>query len=81
MRPVETHTKGVFIAGCAGGPKEIQVSIEQGSAAASKANSLSRRYPDQEVRPASGSTTRVHAAPAPNTYRRRARMGRTRGRL
>ncbi len=40
MRPVETHKKGVFIAGCAGGPKEIQVSIEQGSAAAAKADSL-----------------------------------------
>ncbi len=40
MRPVQTHTKGVFIAGCAGGPKEIQVSIEQGSAAAAKAESL-----------------------------------------
>ncbi len=40
MRPVQTHTKGVFIAGCAGGPKEIQVSIEQGSAAAAKAQSL-----------------------------------------
>ncbi|NJD78748.1 MAG: hydrogenase iron-sulfur subunit [Candidatus Methanoperedens sp.] len=43
MRPVETHTKGVFIAGCAGGPKEIQVSIEQGSAAAAKAESLLHR--------------------------------------
>ncbi len=40
MRPVQTHNKGVFIAGCAGGPKEIQVSIEQGSAAAAKAESL-----------------------------------------
>jgi heterodisulfide reductase subunit A len=40
MRPVNTHTKGVFIAGCAGGPKEIQVSIEQGSAAAAKAENL-----------------------------------------
>ncbi|MDD5472986.1 MAG: CoB-CoM heterodisulfide reductase HdrA2 [Candidatus Methanoperedens sp.] len=40
MRPVQTHTKGVFIAGCAGGAKEIQVSIEQGSAAAAKAESL-----------------------------------------
>ncbi len=40
MRPVQTHKKGVFIAGCAGGPKEIQVSIEQGSAAAAKAKSL-----------------------------------------
>ncbi len=43
MRPVDTHTKGVFIAGCAGGPKEIQVSIEQGSAAAAKAESLLHR--------------------------------------
>jgi heterodisulfide reductase subunit A len=40
MRPVETHKKGVYIAGCTGGPKEIQVSIEQGSAAAAKANRL-----------------------------------------
>ncbi len=40
MRPVQTHTKGVFIAGCASGAKEIQVSIEQGSAAAAKAESL-----------------------------------------
>jgi heterodisulfide reductase subunit A len=37
MRPVQTHTKGVLIAGCASGAKEIQVSIEQGSAAAAKA--------------------------------------------
>ena len=40
MRPVETHLEGVFIAGCASGPKEIQVSIEQGSAAASKVSIL-----------------------------------------
>ncbi len=40
MRPVESHIDGVFIAGCASGPKEIQVSIAQGSAAASKALQL-----------------------------------------
>jgi heterodisulfide reductase subunit A len=40
MRPVQTHNRGVFLAGCAGGPKEIQVSIEQGSAAAAKAGNL-----------------------------------------
>jgi len=40
MRPIETHKKGVYIAGCVGGPKEIQVSIEQGSAAAAKAMCL-----------------------------------------
>ncbi len=37
MRPVDAHTEGIFIAGCASGPKEIQVSIAQGSAAASRA--------------------------------------------
>ncbi|MBN1322976.1 MAG: hydrogenase iron-sulfur subunit [Methanotrichaceae archaeon] len=40
MRPVEAHIDGVFIAGCASGPKEIQVSIAQGGAAASKALGL-----------------------------------------
>ncbi|UEC43356.1 MAG: hypothetical protein METHAR1v1_1310018 [Methanothrix sp.] len=40
MRPVEAHIDGVFIAGCASGPKEIQVSIAQGEAAASKAMGL-----------------------------------------
>ncbi len=37
MRPVEAHIDGVFIAGCASGPKEIPISIAQGSAAAAKA--------------------------------------------
>jgi heterodisulfide reductase subunit A len=40
MRPVEAHIDGVFIAGCASGPKEIQTSIAQGSAAAAKALKL-----------------------------------------
>lgn len=40
MRPVEAHIDGVFIAGCASGPKEIQASIAQGSAAAAKALKL-----------------------------------------
>jgi heterodisulfide reductase subunit A len=40
MRPVEAHIDGVFIAGCAGGPKEIQVSIAQGGASAAKAMRL-----------------------------------------
>jgi len=43
MRPVEAHIDGVFIAGCASGPKEIQVSIAQGSAAAAKAIKLLHR--------------------------------------
>jgi heterodisulfide reductase subunit A len=37
MRPIEAHIDGVFIAGCASGPKEIQVSIAQGGATAAKA--------------------------------------------
>src|SRR5512141_663251 len=36
MRPVEAHIDGVFIAGCASGPKEIQISIGRGSAAAAR---------------------------------------------
>ncbi|MEA1984229.1 MAG: CoB-CoM heterodisulfide reductase HdrA2 [Euryarchaeota archaeon] len=36
MRPVDAHINGIFIAGCASGPKEIQVSIAQGGAAASR---------------------------------------------
>ncbi|TGC09495.1 CoB-CoM heterodisulfide reductase HdrA2 [Methanolobus halotolerans] len=40
MRPVDSHVKGIYIAGCASGPKEIQVSIAQGSAAASKVMQL-----------------------------------------
>jgi heterodisulfide reductase subunit A len=40
MKPVDSHVKGIYIAGCASGPKEIQVSIAQGSAAASKVMQL-----------------------------------------
>ncbi|MEL4304314.1 CoB-CoM heterodisulfide reductase HdrA2 [Methanococcoides sp. LMO-2] len=40
MRPVDAHINGVFIAGCASGPKEIQTSIAQGSAAAARSTRL-----------------------------------------
>ncbi len=36
MKPVDAHIQGIFIAGCASGPKEIQVSIAQGSGAAGR---------------------------------------------
>ncbi|AGW12925.1 CoB--CoM heterodisulfide reductase iron-sulfur subunit A family protein [Megalodesulfovibrio gigas] len=36
LRPVETNTAGVYLAGCAQGPKDIPSSVGQGSAAASK---------------------------------------------
>jgi len=40
LRPVETQTDGIFIAGCASGPKDIQTSVAQASAAAYRASSL-----------------------------------------
>ena len=36
LRPVETNTAGVYLAGCAQGPKDIPQSVGQGSAAAAK---------------------------------------------
>jgi heterodisulfide reductase subunit A len=40
LRPVETNTSGVFLAGACQGPKDIPASVSQGSAAASKVLSL-----------------------------------------
>jgi heterodisulfide reductase subunit A2 len=40
LRPVETNTSGVFLAGAAQGPKDIPASVAQGSAAAAKVLSL-----------------------------------------
>ncbi len=40
LRPVETNTAGVYLAGCCQGPKDIPTSVAQGSAAASKVLSL-----------------------------------------
>lgn len=40
LRPVETNTSGVFLAGAAQGPKDIPASVGQGSAAASKVLAL-----------------------------------------
>jgi heterodisulfide reductase subunit A len=40
LRPVETNTAGVFLAGCAHSPKDIPDSVAQGSAAAGKALGL-----------------------------------------
>ena len=40
LRPVETNTAGVFLAGAAQGPKDIPASVGQGSAAAAKVLSL-----------------------------------------
>jgi heterodisulfide reductase subunit A len=40
LRPVESPTDGIFIAGCASGPKDIQTSIAQAAAAASRVKTL-----------------------------------------
>jgi len=36
LKPVETNTAGVYLAGCSQGPKDIPTSVAQGSAAAAK---------------------------------------------
>ncbi|MEF2144759.1 MAG: CoB--CoM heterodisulfide reductase iron-sulfur subunit A family protein [Desulfovibrionaceae bacterium] len=43
LRPVETNTAGVFLAGSCQGPKDIPASVAQGSAAASKVLGLFSR--------------------------------------
>ena len=43
LGPVETTTGGVFLAGCASGPKDIADSIAQGAAAAAKVASIVSR--------------------------------------
>ena len=43
LRPVDTSTRGVFLAGCAEGPKDIKESVTQASAAAARANIIMRR--------------------------------------
>ncbi|MBU0517116.1 MAG: FAD-dependent oxidoreductase, partial [Proteobacteria bacterium] len=40
LRPVDTAIRGVFLAGCAEGPKDIKETVTQASAAASRANIL-----------------------------------------
>lgn len=40
LRPVETNTSGVYLAGACQGPKDIPASVGQGSAAAAKVLSL-----------------------------------------
>ena len=51
LRPVETLTEGIFIAGCCQSPKDISESVAQASAAASKVPSLLAKG-EIEVEPA-----------------------------
>jgi heterodisulfide reductase subunit A len=43
LGPVETNIEGVFLAGCAAGPRDIADSVAQGAAAAAKAATISCR--------------------------------------
>ncbi|MEM3664218.1 MAG: CoB--CoM heterodisulfide reductase iron-sulfur subunit A family protein, partial [Candidatus Jordarchaeales archaeon] len=43
LRPIETQIPGIFVAGCAQGPKDIQDSVAQANAAASKISALLSR--------------------------------------
>jgi len=43
LQPVDTPTKGIFLAGCAESPKDIKDSVTQACAAASRANILMAR--------------------------------------
>ena len=43
LRPVDTATRGVFLAGCSEGPKDIKESVTQASAAAARANIIMHR--------------------------------------
>jgi len=47
LAPVSTSTEGIFIAGCAQGPRDIQSSVAQGQAAAGRI--LSRLIPGERV--------------------------------
>jgi len=40
LRPVDTFVNGIYIAGCCQGPKDIQDTVSQGSAAASRAATI-----------------------------------------
>jgi heterodisulfide reductase subunit A len=40
LRPVDTPTRGIFLAGCSEGPKDIKDSVMQAGAAAARANNI-----------------------------------------
>jgi heterodisulfide reductase subunit A len=40
LRPIDTFTNGIFIAGCCQGPKDIQDSVSQASGAAARASNI-----------------------------------------
>jgi heterodisulfide reductase subunit A len=44
LRPVETDVEGIYIAGCAQGPKDIADAVAHANAAASKVQGLFARH-------------------------------------
>jgi heterodisulfide reductase subunit A len=44
LRPVETNVEGVYIAGCAQGPKDIADAVAHANAAASKVQGLFAKH-------------------------------------
>ncbi len=44
LRPVETHVEGIYLAGCAQGPKDIADTVAHANAAASKVQGLFARH-------------------------------------
>jgi len=44
LRPVETNVEGIFIAGCAQGPKDIADAVAHANAAASKVQALFAKH-------------------------------------
>lgn len=62
LRPVETNTAGIYLAGCAAGPKDIPDTVAQASAAAAKVAGLfARPYIETEPTIAEADTRRCVA--------------------
>jgi len=68
LRPVETNTAGVYLAGACQGPKDIPASVAQGSAAASKCRPFSRATPSKLTHQWPWSTNEP-ALPAQSAFR------------
>jgi heterodisulfide reductase subunit A len=76
LGPVDTTTEGVYLAGCASGPKDISDSVAQGSATAAKVASVISRdsasldpitcYVDQDLCRACGECVKVCEYHAPS---------------
>ena len=79
LRPVETNTAGVYLAGAAQGPKDIPASVGQGSAAAAKVLSLlSKDMIESDPAIATGQHERLRGLPEVRQARALSRRSRKR---